>query len=136
MTNRQELKEKIIRELLPKLSVDPYGGYVDAEELSKKTYDSVEDFYFRVGGNPANEPKSVAIDPERILTKEDYKEIKRTLNKFQKSKELKKQLLSSLSEWDARGVGKILADKEQFTEMDYQELKQEVIKDIKASLKK
>jgi hypothetical protein len=75
MTNSKELKAKIIKELLPSLSVDPYGGYVRANELSKKTYDSVEDYYFRVGANPDNEPKSVEIDPEQILTRDDYKEI-------------------------------------------------------------
>jgi len=75
MKNRQELKEKIIRELLPNLSVDPYGGYVDAKELSKRTYESVEDYYFKVSANPDNEPKSVSINPDGILIKEDYKEI-------------------------------------------------------------
>lgn len=76
MVSREELKAKIIKELLPSLSIDPYGGYVNSKELSKKTYDSVEDYYFKVGANPDNEPKSVEIDPERVLTREDYKEIR------------------------------------------------------------
>lgn len=210
MTNRQELKEKIIKELLPKLSIDPCGGYVNAEELSKKSYDSVEDYRLRThSANHGGEPKLIEIDPENILTEEDNKEIswaivedirqhanewsieqeneltairhvsgkkhykegfapyewgewieiERALTKFQKSKELKGQLLNSLSgwgidlhgniftpvnensidwEWDSKGVGKIVADKEQFTEMDYQEIKQKVIEDVKVlpSLKK
>lgn len=70
MTNREELKAKIIKELLPSLSVDPYGGYVDSEELSKKKYDSVEDYCF----GDVLEP--VKIDPNHILTTEDYKEIR------------------------------------------------------------
>jgi len=71
MTNREELKAKIIKELLPSLSIDPYGGYVNSEELSKKTYDSVEDYCFN-----SEIPKPVSVDPEHILTREDYKEIR------------------------------------------------------------
>jgi len=69
MTNREELKAKIIKELLPSLSVDPYNSYVKADELSQKTYESVEDYYF------GDHLKSVSIDPEHILTTEDLKEI-------------------------------------------------------------
>ena len=36
-------------------------------------------------------------------------------------------------EWDAKGIGEILADKEQFEEIDYQEIKQKVLRDVKAS---
>ena len=209
MTNREELKAKIIKELLPNLSLDPCGDYVDAKELSKRIYNSVESYSSinRADNHGGDKIKSITVDPGNILTKEDYKEInwavvediklhasewriesegeltaikhvsgkkhykegfspyewgewieiERVLTKFQKSKELKKQLLNSLSEWgmdfsgniftpvsessidwewDAKGVGKILVDKEQFTEMDYQGLKQKVIEDIKTSLKK
>ena len=75
MTSRQELKEKIIKELLPNLSVDPRGAFVKAEELSKFTYESFEDYYY----SGRNRPSFVKIDPESILTKEDYQEINQAL---------------------------------------------------------
>jgi len=72
MTNRQELKEKIIKELLPNLSVDPRGTYVDAKELSKQNYEDYSDYYFRC--LPA-----INIDSESVLDKEDYQEIYRAM---------------------------------------------------------
>jgi hypothetical protein len=77
MTNRQELKEKIIRELLPSLSIDPCGNYVDAKELSKRIYDSVENYRSlnSVNSHDNNKINPVIIDSENILTKKDYKEI-------------------------------------------------------------
>ena len=97
MTSRQELKEKIIKELLPNLSVDPYGGYVNAEELSKHTYDSVEDYYFKIGAN--GEPKPIStIDPNRILIKDDYKEIRWALVE---------DIRKHASEWKIEPEGKL-----------------------------
>ena len=79
----QELKNKIIKEILPNLSVDPTGGYIDAKELSNKSYNSLNDYYFRfdssVNPNWQNEPKPVIIDPENILSQQDNQEICRAM---------------------------------------------------------
>jgi hypothetical protein len=72
MTNKQELKDKIIKEQLPYLSIDPLGYYVDSEELNKKTYNSYEEYYY-VALSPEN------IDLDNILSKDDFKEIKKKL---------------------------------------------------------
>jgi len=68
MTKSQELKEKITKEQLANLSVDPLGSYVDAEELSKNAYKSYEDYYY----NPL---PAVEIDPDGILSEQDHQEI-------------------------------------------------------------
>jgi len=68
MTKRQELKEKIIKELLPNWSVDPNGSFVSAEELIKKIYNSYNEYYF-------DKIADVNIDPENILTEQDYQEL-------------------------------------------------------------
>ena len=79
----QELKNKIIKDLLPNISVDPTGSYVDAKELSKRTYNSLNDYYFRfdpsLNANWQNEPKSVIIDPENVLSEQDNLEICRAM---------------------------------------------------------
>jgi hypothetical protein len=77
MTNRTELKAKIIKELLPSLSLDPCGDYVNAKELSKRIYNSVENYRLlnRVDNHGGDKIKPITVDPKNILTKEDYKEI-------------------------------------------------------------
>src|SRR4051794_3500822 len=77
MTNREELKKKIIKELLPNLSLDPCGDYVDAKELSKRIYNSVENYRSlnRADNHSSDKIKPITVDPKNILTKEDYKEI-------------------------------------------------------------
>jgi len=72
MTKSQELKEKIIKENLPNLSVDPLGSYVNSEELVKYTYKSYEDYYY-------NCLPAVEIDPEDILSEQDHQEICRAM---------------------------------------------------------
>lgn len=69
---KSQLKNKIIKEQLPNLSIDPLGYYVDAEELSERTYDSYEEYYY-----DSLPPEN--IDPEDILSENDFQEIKRRL---------------------------------------------------------
>ena len=72
MTSRQELKEKIVRELLPNLSVDPRGAYVKSDELVNKVYEDFEHCYF-------DSLPIVNIDPKNVLVPEDYQEITQLL---------------------------------------------------------
>ena len=67
MTNREELKKRILRNL-SELSIDPLGAYVDSKKLSTKTYSNYEDYYYSC-------PQIKNIDPQGVLIEQDYQEI-------------------------------------------------------------
>ena len=61
-----------MKELLPELSVDPLGYYVNSEQLSKQSYNSYEDYY-------RNRLSVVLIDLEKILSEQDYQDVCRVM---------------------------------------------------------
>jgi len=71
MLKNQELKKEIIKTQLPTLSISREGFFVDAEELSKRNYNSNKDStkYLPV----------VDIDPDGILEEQDWQEIMQAL---------------------------------------------------------
>ncbi|CAG8552036.1 10977_t:CDS:10 [Racocetra fulgida] len=72
--DQQSLRTKVIEKILPNLSIDPYGNYVWSDYLAVLTYDDVNDYYY-------NSLPTANIDPEGILSEEDYQEIYRTVIK-------------------------------------------------------
>ena len=70
----QKLKEKVLKNIT-EWSLDPAGQFYKAKELSTKTYESLEDFWF--SKNKYNFEDSL-LDISH-LTDEDFCEIKKAL---------------------------------------------------------